>query len=133
MSLITRQGKGSKLTIQEMDGNLEYLDNKVPYKVYTALLNQSGEDAPVAIVLENTLGFEITFNYDPGNYVTNEDFDKSKTIVFITPSTDFSDKPVFAIGYGGTGGNKLIIYTLDDGIYSDNMLRDTSIEIRVYP
>jgi len=26
MTLITRQGKGSKLTIQEMDGNLEYLD-----------------------------------------------------------------------------------------------------------
>ena len=26
MSLITRQGKGSKLTIQEMDGNLEYLE-----------------------------------------------------------------------------------------------------------
>jgi hypothetical protein len=28
MPLITRQGKGSKLTIQEMDGNLEYLDSK---------------------------------------------------------------------------------------------------------
>jgi hypothetical protein len=26
MALITRQGKGSKLTIQEMDGNLEYLE-----------------------------------------------------------------------------------------------------------
>jgi hypothetical protein len=26
MSLVTRQGKGSKLTIQEMDGNLEYLE-----------------------------------------------------------------------------------------------------------
>ena len=27
-----------------------------PYKVYIALLNQSGTNAPVAIVLENTLG-----------------------------------------------------------------------------
>jgi hypothetical protein len=27
MTLITRQGKGSKLTIQEMDGNLEYLES----------------------------------------------------------------------------------------------------------
>jgi hypothetical protein len=25
MTLVTRQGKGSKLTVQEMDGNLEYL------------------------------------------------------------------------------------------------------------
>lgn len=30
-----------------------------PYKVYTALLTQSGTDAPVATVLENTLGFDI--------------------------------------------------------------------------
>jgi len=43
MELITREGKGSKLTIQEMDGNLNYLDNKVPYKIYTALLTQSGK------------------------------------------------------------------------------------------
>lgn len=34
MALITREGKGEKLTISEMDGNLTYLDNKVPYKVY---------------------------------------------------------------------------------------------------
>lgn len=27
-----------------------------PYKVYTALLSQSGTDAPTAVVLENTLG-----------------------------------------------------------------------------
>jgi hypothetical protein len=46
MPLITRQEKGEKLTIQEMDGNLTYLDNKVPYKVYTALLTQSGGDNP---------------------------------------------------------------------------------------
>ena len=44
MALITREEKGSKLTIAEMDGNLTYLDNKVPYKVYTALLTQSGGD-----------------------------------------------------------------------------------------
>lgn len=42
MPLITREEKGSKLTIQEMDGNLVYLDNKVPYKKYVALLSQSG-------------------------------------------------------------------------------------------
>lgn len=28
----------------------------LPYKVYTALLTQTGTDAPVATVLENTLG-----------------------------------------------------------------------------
>jgi hypothetical protein len=32
-----------------------------PYKVYTALLTQSGTDAPVATVLENTLGATVSF------------------------------------------------------------------------
>ena len=49
MPLILREEKGSKLTIQEMDGNLVYLDNKVPYKVYTALLTQSGGDDPLQL------------------------------------------------------------------------------------
>jgi hypothetical protein len=34
MTLITRQGKGSRLTIQEMDGNLEYLE-QLAEPVYT--------------------------------------------------------------------------------------------------
>lgn len=32
-----------------------------PYKVYTALLSQTGTDAPVATVLENTLGGEVVW------------------------------------------------------------------------
>ncbi len=43
MSLITRQGKGSKLTIQEMDGNLNYLDSVAStqenYNNYKGVLN----------------------------------------------------------------------------------------------
>lgn len=31
------------------------------YRVYIAVINQSGTDAPVATVLENTLGGEVTF------------------------------------------------------------------------
>ncbi len=34
-----------------------------PYKVYTALLTQSGTSAPVATVLENTLGGDIVWSY----------------------------------------------------------------------
>ena len=33
------------------------------YLVYTALLTQSGTDAPVATVLENTLGGTVTWSY----------------------------------------------------------------------
>ena len=34
-----------------------------PYKVYTALLTQTGTNPPVATVLENTLGVNLTFGY----------------------------------------------------------------------
>lgn len=37
--------------------------DKPPYKVYSALLTQSGTNAPVATVLENTLGYGITWEY----------------------------------------------------------------------
>jgi hypothetical protein len=37
-------------------------DLKPKYKVYTALLTQTGTDAPVATVLENTIG-NITWEY----------------------------------------------------------------------
>ena len=46
-------------------------DNAHPYKVYTALLSQTGTSAPVPTVLENTLG-EITWAYsNTGNYNIN--------------------------------------------------------------
>ena len=39
------------------------------YLVYTALLSQSGTDAPVATVLENTLGVTVTWSYgNVGSY-----------------------------------------------------------------
>ena len=68
MPLITRQEKGEKLTVQEMDGNLTYLDNKVPYKVYTALLTQSGGDVPQSINSGNlTIGVTYFIINDGGS------------------------------------------------------------------
>jgi hypothetical protein len=57
------------------------------YKIYTALLTQSGTNAPVAIVLENTLGGDITWEYDGvGEYsISNLNLPINKTIL-LTPS-----------------------------------------------
>jgi hypothetical protein len=69
MPLITRQEKGEKLTIQEMDGNLTYLDNKVPYKVYTALLTQSGGDSDAGLI-DNGIVVGVTYRITPyGNEI----------------------------------------------------------------
>jgi len=101
------------------------------YRSYTALLTQSGTNAPVATVLENTLGGEVVWSRESeGTYITNLTiFDVAKTFVYLTPNTDFTDKPIFAID---SFENKVRIYTVDDGDYSDGMLVDTPIEIRVY-
>ena len=51
------------LTKVNPDGSLVNLENTGrPYKVYTALLTQSGMTAPVATVLENTIG-DINWSY----------------------------------------------------------------------
>jgi hypothetical protein len=45
------------------------VDLAVPYKVYTATLYQNGITAPVATVLQNTLGGNVTWQRDgAGNY-----------------------------------------------------------------
>lgn len=67
----------------------------VPYLVYRALLTQMNNDAPVAVVLENTLGEVPTFGYNtPGNYsliVVAPLFVVSKTFIKNTAITSFSD------------------------------------------
>jgi hypothetical protein len=74
MPLITRTEKEEKLTIQEMDGNLTYLESlRRPYKVYTALLTQSGNDD-----IDNISSGELTIGV---TYWINDTF----------PGTDFTN------------------------------------------
>jgi hypothetical protein len=106
------------------------------YKKYVALLSQSGTNAPTAIILENTIG-DIIFNYIAvGVYeaVLVGQFLANKTWV-IGGSADIS---------AGTGDfatldikrfddDTITLTTFDNFSPSNNMLFDTSIEIRIYP
>lgn len=66
-------------------GGTTVLVDARPYKVYSALLTQSGTDAPVAIVLENTLGDTVVWSRnDVGYYVatiSGNKFTQNKTFV----------------------------------------------------
>ena len=66
----------------------EVVDAALGYKVYTALLTQTGTNPPVATVLKNTTGGTIAFTYDNvGVYravITGANFTTNKTAVFIT-------------------------------------------------
>lgn len=66
-----------------------------PYLVYTALLTQSGTSAPVATVLQNTLG-TVTYSYNSlGNYNIN------------LPSSLVEKTFVQAIAYNSAGGGSV--------------------------
>lgn len=109
---------------------------KPKYKVYTALLTQSGTDAPTAIVLENTLGFDILWQYNNvGNYAVDYSiiFDSNKTACFISPNLGSANISAIAgpgfiilnvVDYNGNpanGGTDNIFY-----------LYKSLVEIRVY-
>jgi hypothetical protein len=101
----------------------------LPYKVYTALLIQSGEDAPTVVELENTLG-EITFGYENvGIYSISSSslFTIPKTAVFISPLND-----AIAVINLNSSSQYFLETIVIGGSNQNNLLNYTAIEIRVY-
>jgi hypothetical protein len=111
----------------------QYVDSGVvkPYKVYTALLTQSGETAPVPTILENTIG-NITISrglvgiywIDSSNLFTvDKTFTQITTILF--------GGAIYSIAYSNS--SRITIVTTDaSGAPIDGRLYGTPIEIRVY-
>lgn len=166
MALITRStapnAKGSKLSFNEMDNNLYYLQsigytgitysaNTVTltnptggtistqinneYNKYVALLTQTSSNEPTAIVLENNLG-NITYTYDSvGFYKMSGDtlFTEDKTVIF---NTQMSSSGAANIQIFRNNDNELYIFTAlftsGDFYANDDVLSNTAIEIRVY-
>ena len=108
------------------------------YKIYRALLNQQDDENPVAIVLENTFGFDFEWNRtDVGQYsFYHPIFDINKTHYFINTST--TPEEAFASLYFlvDTPNNGINITTTNSEewppVQSDNKLYYTPVEIRVY-
>lgn len=63
-SIHTDTNQLAGVTKAELDAALATPVDSRPYKVYTAVLTQSGIAAPVATVLENTLGGEVIWTRD---------------------------------------------------------------------
>jgi hypothetical protein len=134
---------------QTIDGNLTINGDVVitgdtnirPYKVYTALLTQTGETAPTSIVLENTLG-NVTLQYfDVGYYqiVLENSIDINKTFLYIGngPSSGgrifFEEEGFKTITF--LNSTTIVVFSSTDGYatgLSNNELENCPIEIRVY-
>jgi len=117
------------------------------YKSYKAFLTQTGTDAPVASVVENTLGLSLTYEYDSvgtyfiysNNLIFNsptETEDGRKVEIIMTPTytidgsgfdTQFFAYPVFF--------NVITLNSWTALANADNLLGffcSTTLEIRVY-
>ena len=112
--------------------------NNVSYKKYIALLNQTGTNAPVATVLENTLDVNLTWNYNLVGeyYTTNSMFLRTKTSVIINQTSTQNIGIGAFITASTTPSDDTIIISVYDPYNSFNningFLVNTYIEIRVY-
>ena len=95
----------------------------------------SNEGAPVATVLENTIG-NIWFSYDSiGNYIVEGNFPINKTYAILSNIGQIPGDNISITSYISGNALYLSTYSLSfDGTseYADNILSTTPIEIRVY-
>lgn len=117
-------------------GSIVSLANETikPYKVYTALLTQAGTNAPVANVLENTLG-EVSFSYSSiGYYIIESDglFIQDKTYFSGASSNYGSDSVTLNFNYQNNSSINLVTFDVGTQQSLDDALYLSPIEIRVY-
>jgi hypothetical protein len=102
------------------------------YLVYTAILSQTGTAAPVATVLENTLGGTVVWTRDNvGVYIGTLAgvFTANKTFCFVSGDI-FAQSGLFIFGRTDANTVTLVSYDLAGQGQDDT---SASIEIRVYP
>jgi len=103
--------------------------------VYTALLTQSGTDAPVATVLQNTLGGTVVWTRESiGEYRGKLEnvFTENKT--FITPRNQSSVAANYEIIMTWGAIDRVFVFTTDNSPANvDDILFAHPIEIRVCP
>lgn len=126
---------GDKLFGSDSNGDQKQFDmsnfGTSTYKVYTALLTQTGTDAPVATVLENTIGNIIWTRSNTGVYQATllDAFTNNKTFLLMG-TIPYINNPAYF--FSRTNSNICTIQTSVNNIISDGLLTNTSIEIRVY-
>lgn len=104
------------------------------YKVYTALLTQTGTNAPVATVLENTLGVTPTWLYGvAGSYTTDQVLGQNSNKIYYNITNKGNVLNEFRISLAQNGPNfGIAITTYDSGVNTNGLLSKVPIEIRVY-
>ena len=130
----TSLGSGDRVPILE-SSTTKYVDGGdiggAAYLKYVALLTQSGTDAPVATVLENTLGGTVVWTRnDAGDYscTLTGAFTEDKTAITNNLTAGF------ATYFFWNDADTIRVNTTDNlGNFIDGALVSNTVEIRVYP
>jgi hypothetical protein len=103
------------------------------YKVYTALLTQTGTNAPTAIVLENTIGNIVWTRNGTGSYdgTLAGAFTESKTAAFISIPSNGNSLNFQQIWRNTSDVIRIQTYN-GSGTGVDGRLAESPVEIRVY-
>jgi hypothetical protein len=121
---------GSNITADENSTGL-----LLNYKIYVALISQTGTSAPTVTILENTLGDIVWTRASTGLYygTLTGAFLASKTFV-IGGSADINagGGDFATLDIKRLDNDKIYLYTYDNFTPADSLLVNTSIEIRVY-
>lgn len=105
--------------------------------IYTALLTQSGTDAPVANVLQNTLGGEVAYaySYEAGRYEVTlpTAWPANKVATYIGPASEGLVNGAYAQSGSASPGIVIINTGIIGSGFIDDELFNTLFEIRVFP
>ena len=131
---ITNKTTSKSISPLNVGNNMKAVVDLIPetsYKVYTALLSQSGTNAPVATILENTLGGTVVLSYSGvGSYVATLTgvFILNKTWCSITSTASAN----VTLTSGRSSNNTVNINSFISGTSSDTIMSPACLEIRVY-
>lgn len=103
------------------------------YKIYTAILNQTGTNAPVAIVLENNIGNIVWNRLDVGIY--NGTLEEGSQFVQNKTTVIFGATESICLLSGGYDEIENIVYIQTKNNFIDNgddNIYDMLVEIRIY-
>lgn len=137
---VSSLGAGDKVPVLE-SSTVKYVDGGDiggggSYLKYVALLSQSGTDAPVATVLENTLGGTVVWTRnDAGDYTGTlvGAFPVGKTFC-ASPSLSWTVGDISSGNLSREDDNTLRLFTVEsDGSTTADVFTACAIEIRVYP
>jgi hypothetical protein len=121
----------------------DIIDTTRPYKVFTAIVNQSGTNEPVVTVLENTIDSTLTlvrtsvgvYRLSGATWPGAGPFTVGKTVAF--SGSNINSAPLVSFNNNSSAGvatdNAMIVRAYDTSFAITDGLNNLSIEVRVYP